>query len=298
MVIIMAKFEINEELLAQIESLQMLLKNNVAGMFGGNHKSRTYGSSCEFADYRDYQYGDDTTKLDWNAYARFEKLYLKLFLDERQMHTRIYIDASRSMEYGDAKKAEQALRFAALIAYLSVCEMDKVSIYVIKDRSVHEIIRGMVGKEAFLSSIGALEQIVFDGDSHISDALVPEHVGYGDGLSVIISDFLTENDFEAAIDHLVEKRRDVFCLQILTMEELHPQARGKMVFYDSENADRYYRKNIDREIIKAYKQALEYATTRIRDYCNARGAQYLLVSAEDAANDIFFEKLVSMGVFK
>ena len=59
----MAKFEITEELLSQIENLQMLLKNNVAGMFGGNHKSRTYGSSCEFADYRDYVDGDDTTKL-------------------------------------------------------------------------------------------------------------------------------------------------------------------------------------------------------------------------------------------
>ncbi len=294
----MAKFEINEELLSQIEALQMLLHNNVAGMFGGNHKSRTYGSSCEFADYRDYESGDDTTKLDWNVYARFEKLYLKLFLDERQMHTRIYIDASRSMEYGDARKAEQALRMAALIAYLSVCEMDKVSIYVIKDASVHEIIRGMVGKEAYLSSISALEEVVFDGDSSISEAIVPTRVGYGDGLSVIISDFLTDNDYEAAIDHLVEKRRDVLCVQILTREELNPQTRGKVHFFDSENVERYYRKNIDREIIKAYKDALAYATDRLRDYCHARGAQYLLAAADDATNEIFFEKLVSMGVFK
>ena len=294
----MAHFEITEELLTQIENLQMLLKNNVAGMFGGNHKSRTYGSSCEFADYRDYVDGDDTTKLDWNAYARFDKLYLKLFLDERQMHTRIYIDASRSMEYGSAKKAEQALLYAALIAYLSVCEMDKVSIYVIKDKAVHEIIRGMVGKESFLSSIGKLEEVVFDGDSYISEAILPENVGYGDGLSVIISDFLTDNDYEAAIDHLVSKRRDVFCLQILSMDELTPQARGKVHFFDSEDAGRYYRKDIDREIAKAYKRALEYATGRIRDYCNARGSDYLLVSAEDAPQDVMFEKLVNMGVFQ
>lgn len=294
----MAKFEINEELLSQIENLQMLLKNNVAGMFGGNHKSRTYGSSCEFADYRDYVDGDDTTKLDWNAYARFDKLYLKLFLDERQMHTRIYIDASRSMEYGDAKKAERALQLAALIAYLSVCEMDKVSIYVIKDKCVHEIIRSMVGKESFLSSIGKLEEVVFDGDSYISEALVPSNVGFGDGLTVIISDFLTDNDYEAAIDHLVSKRRDVFCLQILSMDELNPQARGKVHFFDSEDANRIYRKDIDREIAKAYKRALEYATSRIRDYCMARGANYLLASAEDSVQSILFEKLVNMGVFK
>ena len=284
--------------MAQIENLQMLLKNNVAGMFGGNHKSRTYGSSCEFADYRDYVDGDDTTKLDWNAYARFDKLYLKLFLDERQMHTRIYIDASRSMEYGDPKKAERALLYAAVIAYLSVCEMDKVSIYVIKDKAVHEIIRGMVGKEAFLSSIHLLEEITFDGDSFISEAIVPEQVGYGDGLSVIISDFLTENDYEAAIDHLISKRRDVFCLQLLSLSEISPQARGKVHFFDSENASLFYRKDIDREIAKAYKRALEYATGRIRDYCLARGADYLLVSAEDKPQDVLFEKLVNMGVFQ
>ena len=294
----MAKFEITEELLAQIENLQMLLKNNVAGMFGGNHKSRTYGSSCEFADYRDYVDGDDTTKLDWNAYARFDKLYLKLFLDERQMHTRIYIDASRSMEYGDPKKAERALLYAATLAYLSVCEMDKVSIYVIKDKAIHEIIRGMVGKEAFLSSINKLEEIVFDGDSFISEAIVPENVGYGDGLSVIISDFLTDNDYEAAIDHLIGKRRDVFCLQILSLDELSPQARGKVHFFDSENPSLFYRKDIDREIAKAYKRALEYATSRIRDYCNARGADYLLVSAEDKPQDVLFEKFINMGVFR
>ena len=294
----MAKFEITEELLSQIENLQMLLKNNVAGMFGGNHKSRTYGSSCEFADYRDYVDGDDTTKLDWNAYARFDKLFLKLFLDERQMHTRIYIDASRSMEYGDSKKAERALLYAATLAYLSVCEMDKVSVYVIKDKAIHEIIRGMVGKESFLSSIGKLEEIVFGGDSFISEAIVPENVGFGDGLSVIISDFLTDNDYEAAIDHLIGKRRDVFCLQILSMEELSPQARGKVHFFDSENTSLFYRKDIDREIAKAYKRALEFATSRIRDYCNARGADYLLVSAEDKPQDVLFEKLVNMGVFQ
>ena len=173
----------------------MLLKNNVAGMFGGNRKSKTYGSSCEFADYRDYAEGDDTTKIDWNAYARFEKLYTKLYLDERQMHTRIYIDASRSMEHGEAKKAEQALRTAALIAYLSVCEMDKVSIYVINGDKITEIISSIVGKEAYLSSIGKLNEVVFEGDCRISDAILPENVGYGDGLSVLISDFLTNNDY-------------------------------------------------------------------------------------------------------
>ena len=294
----MSRFVIDEELLQQIETLQSLLKNNVGGMFGGNHRSRSYGSSCEFTDYRDYVDGDDISKIDWNTYARFEKLYLKLYLDERQMHTRIYIDASRSMEYGNSKKAEQALKFAAFVAYLSICEMDKVSIYVIKEKGTYEVIRGMVGKDAYMSSIKALEEITFDGDSYISDAILTSQVGYGDGLSVIISDFLTDNNYEAAIDHLADKRRDVFCMQILSKEELNPLIRGRVHFFDSENVSKSYRKNIDREIARAYKQAVEYSTNRIKHYCMARGANYLLASAEDPFGKIFFEKMVSMGVVK
>lgn len=294
----MSKFVVNEAFLQQVELLQMLLKDNVAGMFGGNHRSKSYGSSCEFADYRDYIEGDDTTKIDWNAYARFEKLYLKLYLDERQMHTKIYIDASRSMEHGDARKAEQALKLAAFFAYLSVCEMDKVSVYIIQDKAIHEVIHGMVGKEVYLTEIGKLNDIVFQGDSYISEAILPEAVGFGDGLSVIISDFLTDNNYERAIDYLREKRRDVLCLQVLTREELNPQTRGKVHFFDSESADRFYRRDIDREIAKAYKLALQYVTENLKNYCLSRGADYLLVSAEDDINEIVFDKLVGMEVVK
>lgn len=289
---------INEELLQQIETLQSLLKNNLGGMFGGLRQSKNFGSSAEFADYRDYMPGDDITKIDWNAYARFDKLYEKLYFDERQMHTRIYIDASRSMEYGDNKKAEQAIRLAATIAYLSVCEMDRVSIYTIVGGEVHEVIRGMVGKETYLSEIGKLNDIVFEGDSYISQAILPATVGRGDGLSVIISDFLTDNNYEDAIDYLADRRRDILCMQILTREEFNPQIRGKMHLFDSENTARYYRKNIDKEIVKAYKAALQYATDRIRNYCAARGADYMLVSAEDSIGEILFGKLVNIGVMK
>ena len=294
----MAKHIINEEFLQQIETLQILIKNNVAGMFGGNHQSKTFGSSCEFADYRDYIPGDDITKIDWNAYARFEKFYLKLYLDERQMHTRIYIDASRSMEYGKSKKDEQALRIAATLAYLSVCEMDKVSVYAIRDRHAEEIISSMLGKESYFNEIGKLNEIAFQGDSHISEAILPSQVGYGDGISVLISDFLTDHNFEDAVNYLIGKRRDVFCVQILSKEELNPKARGKLHFFDSENSDLSYRKNINKEIIRAYQKALEYATGRIREPCYSRGAEYMLAAADDSATELFYRKFVEAEVLK
>lgn len=294
----MSKFAINEDLLQQIETLQVILKNNLAGLFGGNHKSRSYGSSCEFADYRDYIQGDDIAKIDWNAYARFEKLYLKLYLDERQVHTRIYIDASRSMDYGPGNKADCALKIAAALAYLSVCEMDRVSIYYIKENTVHEVITNIVGKDAFYEQIGKLNNIEFSDDCFISSSILPTQVGYGDGMSIIISDFLTENNYEEAIDYLVDKKRDLFCFQILDKDEIKPNIRGKVHFYDSENSTNEYRKNINKDIVAAYNKALEYVVNRIRNYCNARGANYLLVQSDASLSEIFLKTMPEMGVFK
>ncbi|MBE6663331.1 MAG: DUF58 domain-containing protein [Ruminococcaceae bacterium] len=294
----MSKFTINEELLGEIESLASVLKNNVAGMFGGNRQSKSFGSSCEFADYRDYLPGDDINRIDWNAYARFDKLYEKLYYDERQMHTRIYIDASRSMCHGSDEKASQALRIAACLAYLSVCEMEKVSIYAIHGSEIEEVISGMVGKESYITYINKLNDIEFLGDSHISEAIIPSNVGRGDGFSVIISDFLTDENYESAIDHLVSKKKDVICIQVLSAEEINPQMRGKMHLFDSEDATKTYRKKIDNDIVKAYKSALRFVIERIKNYCEARGAYYLLAPGNATIYDIFFTKMVDMGVLK
>lgn len=294
----MCAMPINEELLEQLETLSLLVKNSIAGMFGGGHKSKTPGSSCEFFDYRDYLPGDDISKIDWHAYARFDKLILKLFLDERQIHTRIYIDCSRSMSFGKGGKDVQAIRLAAAIAYLSVSEMDRVSIYAVKGNSVQEVIHSMLGKEAYLNNISKLNDIVFEGDSLISEAILPSAVGYGDGLSVIISDFLTDNDYEAAIEHILSKRRDVLAVQVLSREELQPKARGKLHYFDSEIPSKFYRKNINRDIIEAYKQALEYVTGRVKAFALSRGANYLLAPADKKIEDILFNELQIMGVIK
>ena len=294
----MKKMVIDEAFLSQLEQLGTLLKNNVAGMFGGNRRSKNLGSSCEFADYRDYMPGDDVTKIDWNAYARFDKLYEKLYFDERQMHTRIYIDASRSMAHGSDDKSEAALRLAAAFAYLSISEMDKVSIYAIRGNQLEDIAIGMVGKDSYLGCVGRLNELEFDSDSKISEAIVPSAVGRGDGYSIIISDFLTDENYEAAIDRFAEQKRDILCVQILSREELNPQMRGKMHLFDSEDQAKFFRKKIDQDVVRAYKDALNYVTDRIRSYCESRGGFYMLTSADTELSEIFFDKFIDMGVVK
>ncbi len=294
----MKQMVIDEAFLGELEQLGTLLKNNVAGMFGGNRRSKNLGSSCEFADYRDYIPGDDVTKIDWNAYARFDKLYQKLYFDERQMHTRIYIDASRSMIHGSDDKAIAAIRLAAAFAYLSVCEMDKVSIYAIRGNELVEVVSGMVGKDSYINCVGALNSLEFDIDSQIGAAIAPSSVGRGDGFSILISDFLTDENYEAAIDRFAEQKRDILCVQILSREEMNPQMRGKMHLFDSENPAKFFRKKIDQDVVRAYKDALKYVTDRIRQYCESRGGQYILAPAHMPLTELFFDKFVDMGVVK
>ena len=225
------KQAIDEQFLQQIELFTLAVKDNVAGLFGGNHKSKKYGSSCEFADYRDYIEGDDVTKIDWNLYGKFEKRYLKLYLDERQRHTRIYIDTSRSRSFFN--KDERALKIASTLAFMSVSDRDKVTIYALKGDYAQPVIENLVGKDSFRNSIHLLNNIKFDGDCSISDAIVRSTVGYGDGKSIILSDFCTDSNYTDAIDYLRNKRRDVRCVQILGAEEVHPNFRGKVIIHDS-----------------------------------------------------------------
>lgn len=292
----MANYVINEAFLQRLERLQTVLRNNISGQFGGNHRSKLFGSSCDFSDHREYQQGDDVTKLDWNIFARTETLQLKLFLDERQLHTRIYIDVSHSMDFGDGKKAKMALEIAATLAYLSVCELDKVSIYTIRESKVEEVISGMIGRERFFQEITKLNSIEFGGDCMITDGILPTKVGYGDGMSVIISDFLTDHDYETALNVLVDKKRDLLCIQTLTAVELNPQIRGKNHLFDAEDQKKTYRKNIDRDVIAAYKKAVKYVQDRISGYCNARGASYMLATDQIPIDRLFFEKLTSVGI--
>ena len=292
----MSQFVIDEKFLEQVELLSLAVKDNVAGLFGGNHKTKTYGSSCEFADYRNYIPGDDITKIDWNVFARFDKLFLKLFLDERQMHTRIYIDASASM--GCFNKSKKALEIAAILAYLSIKSMDKVSIYYIRGHHIGEVFTNIVGKDAFFNEVVKLNDINFNGDSFISDAIIPTMVGYGDGNTIIISDFLTDNNYDNVIDYLRGKKRDVLCLQVLAEEELKPLSRGRTIILDSESTHRQYKKNINKDVLEAYNEALNFVTGRIKDYCASRDATYMLVSTGDSLSHIFLEQMIGLEVLK
>ena len=224
---------IDDDFIGRLETLGLWLKNQMTGYFGGNHKTNAYGSTVEFTDYREYTPGDDLRRIDWNLFSRFDKYFIRLFTDERQMHNQILIDGSASMDDGEGK-AEYALKAAAALGYLSVQGMDRTSVKLIQGSSLVNIGQKITGKESFYSTVNELENVKFKGEADINSAIKnnPE-IGFDDGLTVIVSDFFTDSDWKQAVDYLLYKKREVLLVQVLTPAEANPDYFGRMQMLDA-----------------------------------------------------------------
>ncbi|MBQ8380423.1 MAG: DUF58 domain-containing protein [Clostridia bacterium] len=292
---------LNDGFFSQLETLSLELRADLAGFFGGKHLVRTYGQTVEFADYREYVLGDDIRRIDWNLYSRFEKFFLKLFTDERQMHTQIFIDCSASLGKDNPTKAQYAIATAAALGYLSVHNMDKVSYHLISGDKARNPFCTIVGKSPFFSAISELEKLEFDGGSDISRAIIGcQDTGNNDGLTVIISDFFTEGDWRRAVDYLVYKKRQVLLVQILTPEERDPLYTGRVNLIDLESEDfadaRNMKINIDRASQLAYEEAMRDFVEGIHSFCNSRGATFVSVSTDQPIEKMLFKELLKVGI--
>ena len=292
---------LNDAFFSRLETLSLELRANLGGFFGGKHLVRTYGQTVEFADYREYQLGDDIRRIDWNLYSRFEKYFLKLFTDERQMHTQIFIDCSASMGKDNPEKAEYAVAVAAALGYLSVHNMDKVSFKLIKGEKSEDPFGTIVGKRAFFNAISQIEELEFEGESDIREAVVgTPNTGSNDGLTVIISDFFTDSDWKKAVDYLCYKKRQVLLMQILTPEEVDPSYTGRVHLIDLESETvedaRNMKIKIDRASQNAYQQALDDIKGELKTFCHSRGVDYVLMSTDQPIEKALFKELLKVGI--
>jgi len=294
---------IDNGFVSMLEGHTLRVANPMDGLFGGNRRSTKYGSSVDFADYREYQPGDDLRRIDWNLYARFDKLYLKLFTDERQQHHRIYIDASASMGYGEPAKSECALKLAAALAYLSVSAMDRVSIYVIHETEIEKLGQTIHGREGFYQLVQLLNQVEFYGDAQMGKAfLMEENLGHFDGMSILISDFLTDENFLRGIDRMVFEKRQVEMIQIFSREEVAPGMSGQYLLLDSEGVGeedpKNFRVEVTRKRIEAYQLALRFIMNRLRNYANSRGIGYIWTVSDESIEKMLFIHAAKEGLIQ
>lgn len=292
---------LNDTFFSRLEALAFNLKPNLAGYFGGKHLVKTYGQTVEFADYREYQLGDDIRRIDWNLFSRFEKYFLKLFTDERQMHVQIFLDCSASMGKANPKKGAYAIATAAAMGYLAVHNMDKVSFNIMKGDKAENPFGTIVGKTAFFKAISALEEIKFDGDTDINACVAScTDGGSNNGLAVIVSDFFTDSDWKKAVDYFSYKKKQVLLVQVLAPEEVDPSYNGRINLLDSESQDISDNKNmrirISRSMLTAYAQAFNDFKQNIKDFCSKRGVDFISVDASQPIEKVFFGELFKVGI--
>lgn len=270
----------------RIEQLEIISRKIFASKLKGERRSKRKGQSVEFADYRNYVVGDDLRFIDWNIYARLERLFLKLFLEEEDLNVTILIDVSRSMDFGSPPKALYAKRVAAAMAYIGLCNLDRVNLYAYNDRLVSEL-AGLRGRRMMQRVIRFLRETPVEGVSRLTPAakrFATQHTQKG--IALMLSDFFDKGGFEEGLKYLIGRGLDIYVMQVLSPQEVDPELAGDLKLVDVEDDD-VAEVTISRPLLDRYKANLQAYCGALRDYCTQRGVNYLLTTT-----DVPFEQIV------
>ena len=277
-----------------LSRLRLSMRHKSAMALSGNRKSVQKGSSTEFSDFREYMPGDDIRRIDWNAYGRLDRLYVKEYMEEKEAVISILIDTSASMEYGAEKKSELAKQLAAAMAYLSLTDMDRVIVYDMKKMGAPLPLSG--GKKAFPGLSEWLSRCEWGGSVDVGEA-VRKLPAKGPGVTIIISDFLQESfldpekkAMEKMLRFLDYRRQKEVILQVLAGEELEVDFTGTRNLIDMEDKSSM-RLTLDATSIRAYEKALQEFITGLKRECARTGAFHAVCNTKRDFQQLIFQDL-------
>ncbi len=277
-----------------LSRLQLRMSHKSSLNMSGNRKSVQKGISAEFSDFREYMPGDDLRRMDWNVYARLDKLYIREYMEEKEAVVSVLIDTSASMDYGAKSKAELARDLAAAVGFLALNNMDRLLLYDVKDMGRALSVGG--GKNAFPKVLHWLEKLTFSGEADMLSA-VKKIQRRGPGVTVLISDFLHSDMLDennAAYEKLLQyldycKQRPVI-LHTLASEELRITLEGALNLIDSET-ENTLRLTVDAKSIDLYERELNRLTERMKKGCAAGRGAYVICDTGRDRNQLVFQDL-------
>jgi uncharacterized protein (DUF58 family) len=294
------------ELLRRLEQFQLLAARRAKSSSKGERRSRARGQSVEFADYRSYVHGDDFRYLDWNLYGRLEKLFLKLYEEERELPVRIFLDASESMTFGEPRKFDFARQVAAAIGYVALSGFDRVSVIPFPDLStsadtnpatrIAELaargaLRSVRGKKSAIQFFQNLGALTAGGSANLNEALRRGALEARQaGVAVVLSDFLDPAGYESGLTALVGRGFQVDLVQILAPDELSPSTFGDLRLVDSETGA-MQEVTFGRFRLKSYRQTVQNFMQRLREYCKSRGINFFTASSNTDLQDLLLKQL-------
>jgi uncharacterized protein (DUF58 family) len=265
---------LSPELLAQLERLEIVTRKIFRGRTKGERRSLRKGQSVEFADFRNYVPGDDMRFVDWNTYARLDRLFLKMFFEEEDLRLYLLIDASRSMDFGTPTKLSYARQLAAALGFVGLARGDRVRIETLGQsaRRPGQAWRSRTSLWRMLGQIAAIEP----NEAISLAAGVKNFVlrNPGQGVLVLISDLLDKQGYDAAFRYLLAQRMDVYVIHVLSPEELDPELQGDLKLIDCEDQDAV-EITVSAPLLKRYRQTMAAFIAGAKEFCTRRGMHYI-----------------------
>jgi len=291
---------LGSELMAKLDQVDVMSRKIFAGKLQGERRSKKRGVSVEFADYRHYTHGDDLRFIDWNIYARLDKLFLKMFLEEEDMSLILALDASGSMHWGNPSKFIFNQRLAMALGYIGLVNHNRVTLYAFNDAGVSPLtnLRGTRRTREMGAWLLGLEPA---GTSDFNDAMRAMALSrQGKGVMVVLSDFLLKEGYEKGLRYLAGGGYDTFCLQVLSPEEIDPGKHGlagDLRLTDVEDEDTA-EVTVSAALLKRYKENLDAYCGKLREFCVRRGMMHITVDTATNMDTLLLDYLRKRGLLK
>ena len=288
---------LSPQLLAQLERLELVTRKVFRGRMKGERRSKRKGQSVEFADFRNYVPGDDLRFIDWNLYARLDRLFLKLFLEEEDLHFYALVDCSDSMNFGSPTKLEFAKQLAASLGYIGLCRADRVKVEALGDE-IRDVAPTLRGRSSLWRLLNHVEQMSPGNNTSLLTAIKNFRLrNSGQGIVVLISDLMDKAGYEAALRLLVSARLDVYVIHVLSSEEIKPDIKGDIRLVDVEDRDQA-EVTVSRPLLARYERTLNAFVGGAREFCSKRGISYLQTVSDQPIDQLVSNYLRHRGLVR
>jgi uncharacterized protein (DUF58 family) len=288
---------IDRVFLEKLERLTLHWHKSFAGLVGGHNRSRFPGAGQEFLDHRHFHEGDDLRAVNWRAYLRLEKLFLKLFQVEPRVPVRLLIDTSTSMETGTPAKFDYARRLAAALCYVGLVRLDAICIQPFAAVLAESCICSG-GRHRFVKVVNFLESLKTNGRTDFLGVARDFASTYSQrGLAIIVSDFLDDSDPERPLQYLAEFGHELLLVHLWAPEDRQPAWDGELELIDAETGGKL-EIGLDGDARQRYTEAFDAYASKLDMLAQRNGGRYIGLPTDTPLEDAVFGALARSGALQ
>ncbi|MBS1828434.1 MAG: DUF58 domain-containing protein [Acidobacteria bacterium] len=277
--------------LERLERLTIHWLRSFPGLVGGHNTSRFAGAGQEFLDHRHFHHGDDLRAVNWRAYMRLEKLFLKMFQVEPRVPVRVLLDCSASMGSGEGgTKFEFARKLAGAMSYVGLVRLESIHILPFAEELADGLACGG-GRHRFAPAADYLDSLKAQGSTRFLSiakefaARFPQR-----GLLIIISDFLGEEEWEKSLQYLADIGHELLLLHVFAPEDRVPPWSGELDVVDAESGE-HMQLSFEDDVRQLYTERFDDYARGLRDLALRKGGRFISLSTDTSVEEAVFGPL-------